>query len=111
MSVQPPKRRFAVAGGTLPSAEETPDVTTPGRRDATASAAPAKGSATRTAFTWRLTADQALMLDDMTLRLKRQLGRGKLDRAEMLAALVGLADDNPAIFGALVARLQSDQTS
>jgi hypothetical protein len=27
---------------------------------------------------------------DLMLRLKRELGHGKLDRAEMLAALVGL---------------------
>ena len=44
----------------------------------------------------------------MMLRLKRELGRPKLDRSEMLAALVGLADDNPAVFGALVARLQTE---
>ncbi len=47
----------------------------------------------------------------MMLRLKRELGRPKLDQAEMLAALVGLADDNPAVFGALVARMQTGQTS
>jgi hypothetical protein len=47
----------------------------------------------------------------MTLRLKRQLGRAKLDKAEMLAELVGLAEENPAIFGALVARMQSEPTS
>ena len=65
----------------------------------------------RMAFTWRLTADQALMMDEMTLRLKRQLGRAKLDKAEMLAVLVALAEENPAIFGALVARMQSEPTS
>jgi hypothetical protein len=54
----------------------------------------------RTAYTWRLTADQALAMDDLMLRLKRELGRGKLDKAEMLAALVGLA-----------AQLQADQAS
>jgi len=47
----------------------------------------------------------------MTLRLKRQLGRAKLDKAEMLAALVGLAEENSAVFGALVARMQSELTS
>ena len=65
----------------------------------------------RTAYTWRLTAEQALMLNDMLLRLQRQLGRPKLDRAEMLAALTGLANSNPAVFGALVAQLQSEQAS
>lgn len=60
----------------------------------------------RTAFTWRLTADRALALDEMTLRVKRQLGRAKLDKAEMLGELLGLAEDNPAVFGALIARMQ-----
>jgi len=50
-------------------------------------------------------------MDDMALRLKRELGRAKLDRAEMLTALVRLAADNPAVFGALVATLQDNQTS
>ena len=71
----------------------------------------ARAQERRTAFTWRLTAEQGITLDTMMLRLKRELGRPKLDRAEMLAALVGLADDNPAVFGALVARMQTDQTS
>jgi len=65
----------------------------------------------RTAFTWRLTADQAVMMDEMTLRLKRQLGPAKLDKTEMLAALVGLAADNLGVFGALVARMQAEQAS
>jgi hypothetical protein len=105
-----PKKRFSVATGMPPSAEDTPGVMTPGRQDVTTSR-PAASPAGRIAFTWRLTPAQAFTLDDMTLRLKRQLGRGKLDRSELLAALVGLADDNPAVFGALVARLQADQAS
>ena len=47
----------------------------------------------------------------MTLRLKRELRRPKLDKAEMLAALVGLAGESPAIFSALVARMQAEQMS
>jgi len=43
----------------------------------------------------------------MTLRLKRQLGRAKLDKAEMLAELVALAEENSGVFGALVARMQT----
>jgi hypothetical protein len=68
----------------------------------------------RTAFTWRLTTEQAIMMDTLMLGLKRQLlsRRGRpLGRAEMLAALVRLADDDPVVFGALVARLQDNQTS
>ena len=84
----------------------------PSRRlDVRTPAAGARAQERRTAFTWRLTAEQGITLDTMMLRLKRELGRPKLDRAEMLAALVGLADDNPAVFGALVARMQADQAS
>lgn len=109
MSARP--KRFAVASGLAPSAEEAVGVATPGRQDVATSARGAMAASGRTAFTWRLTAEQALALDEMTLRLKRQLGRPKLDKAEMLAALVGLAGENPAIFGALVARMQNDQAS
>ena len=59
-------------------------------------------------FTWRLTAEEALAFDEMTLRLKCQLGRAKLDKAEILAARVGLAEDNQAVFGSLVARMESN---
>ena len=101
----------AVAGGTLPSADDAIDVTTSERQDVkTPPEAPQPG-ARRTAFTWRLTAEEALALDEMTLRLKRQLGRPKLDKAEMLAALVALAEENSAVFGALVAQLQNEQAS
>jgi hypothetical protein len=104
------KRRFITAAGTgmPPTADESVGVTTSGRQDVTRSVA---GPGSRIAYTWRLTADQALTMDDLMLRLKRELGRGKLDKAEMLAALVGLAAGNPAIFGALVAQLQVDVTS
>jgi len=47
-------------------------------------------------------------MDEMTIRLKRQLGRPKLDHAEILAALVEIASDSPPVFGALVARLQQN---
>jgi hypothetical protein len=60
----------------------------------------------RAAFTWRLSVDQALTLDETMLRLRRQLGRAKLDRAEMLAALVGLADAQPWVFDLLVLQMQ-----
>jgi hypothetical protein len=103
--------RFDLGTGQPPSAEEAVAVPTPGRQDVTTSARSAPAAAGRTAFTWRLTADQALALDEMTLRLKRELGRPKLDKAEILAALVGLAEDSPAIFGALVARMQAEQAS
>ena len=109
--MSPARKRFAVASGLPPSADETAGVTTPGRQDVPTQPGQARVQERRTAFTWRLTAEQGITLDTMMLRLKRELGRPKLDRSEMLAALVGLADDNPAVFGALVARMQADQAS
>ena len=108
--MSPAKKRFAVAAGLPPAADDAAEVApAPGRPDVTA---PADDAAQRrTAFTWRLTADQAMALDAMMLRLKRELRQPKLDRAEMLTALVGLADGNPAVFGALVARIQEAKTS
>jgi hypothetical protein len=105
------RKRFAVASGLPPSADEAAAVMTPGRQDVVTPAAGARAQERRTAFTWRLTAEQGIALDTMMLRLKRELGRPKLDRAEMLAALVALAGENPAVFGALVARMQEGQTS
>lgn len=109
--MSPARKRFAVASGLPPNAEEAVAATTPGRQDVAASPGAERPGGGRTAFTWRLTADQALMMDEMTLRLKRQLGRSKLDKAEILVALVGLAADNPGVFGALVARMQAEQAS
>jgi len=104
---RPASRTRFDLGGLPPSAEEAaPDAETPRRQDVQTSPARPGATGGRTAFTWRLTADQALALDEMTLRLKRHLGRAKLDKAEMLAELVGLAGENSAVFGALVARMQ-----
>ena len=64
-----------------------------------------------TAFTWRLTPQQAIALDDMLLRLRRELDLARLDRATMLAALVELTASNAAIFAALAAKLQELETS
>lgn len=69
---------------------------------------PSKGArGTRSAFTWRLRPDQTLMLDELQLRLRRDLGVSRLDRADWLDALVRLASDSPGIYGALVAELQA----
>ena len=61
----------------------------------------------RTAFTWRLTAERVRAFDDLALRLRRELHRPKLDKAEVLAALVSLAEENTAVFGVLVAWMQA----
>lgn len=63
----------------------------------------------RTAYTWRRTPEQALAMDELTLRLKRHLGLAKLDHAAILVALVDLAMGNPMVFGALATQLQDKQ--
>jgi hypothetical protein len=102
------KPEFNIVGGpvTAPSAEPaaTQDAVTPRRQGVEKSSA----APSRAAFTWRRTPEQALAMDEITIRLKRQLGRPKLDHAEILAALVGIASDSPPVFGALVARLQQN---
>jgi hypothetical protein len=45
-------------------------------------------------------------MDELMIRLKRELRRPKLDSAEVLSALVEMAADSPPVFGALVSRLQ-----
>jgi len=103
-----PAKRFSVATGTAPDADHVADVQTPRRQDVSTTA---RARPTRTAFTWRLTPQQAIALDDMLLRLRRELDLARLDRATMLAALVELTASNGAIFGALAAKLQESQTS
>lgn len=98
--MSPARKRFSVASRPPPSADEVVGVETPRRQDVVTSPTRPRATSGRTAFTWRLTAEQALALDEMTLRLKRQLGPAKLDKAEMLAALAGLAEENSAVFGA-----------
>jgi hypothetical protein len=105
------KRRFAVAGGTLPSADEAPGVETSGRQDAGKPPGRTPVPTGRAAYTWRLTPAQAVTMNELTTNLMRELGRAKLDRAELLAELVGQAADNPAVFAALVARMQAHQAS
>jgi hypothetical protein len=59
----------------------------------------------RTAFTWRLAQDEAVLLDGLALRLRGDLGH-RLDRATWLIALCRLAADDPAIYAALRAELE-----
>ena len=102
------RRRFDAVAYTRPTADDAlpaqppppgaaapapaADAPTSGRRDAQKPTEPR-----RTAFTWRLTLDQADQLDGLVLRLRRQLQRGRLDKADVLAALVQLADDRDEI--------------
>lgn len=109
-------KRFSPVAMTAPTAGETLDgtpvpvqavetvVTTPNvarRHEVTKPIS--KGE--RIAFTWRLTPEQADQLDTLVLDLRRQLGRGRLGRAEMLQAMVDLVSERPDIQTDLVKRL------
>jgi hypothetical protein len=109
--VSPARKRFSVASGLPPSAEEAVDVATSGRQDVATPAMRTRTSEGRVAFTWRMTAERKRAFDRMAIEISEQLGRAKLDRAEMLDALADLAMDNPGVRGALIARLQGNKTS
>lgn len=101
-------RTFLPAGApSPPNADERisadPVPVTSGRPDVTTSTPPPRE---KIAFTWRLTPDEHDRLDDMVRDVRRQAGLRRLDRATLLQALVDLTHDNPAVYGALIGRLQ-----
>ncbi|WP_157432039.1 hypothetical protein [Actinomadura hibisca] len=79
-----------------PAASARPDVQKPA----------ASSAGKRTAFTWRLTNEQSLLLDRLQLRLRQDLDIGRIDRADLLDALARIADESPGVYGALLAKLQ-----
>ncbi|WP_219517526.1 hypothetical protein [Nonomuraea ceibae] len=73
-------------------------------------ATPAKGSdksKDRSAFTWRLTVDQKIRQTTLINRLCMDLGQGRLDKADVLEALVTLAETNRTVYNALVSKLSA----
>lgn len=61
----------------------------------------------RVAFTWRISLDQADLLDGWAMDFRRKLGRGRLDRSELLAAIVDEVSGRPDVLEAVASRLQS----
>ena len=122
-------KRFSTVAFTAPSAEQPSTPSTPSRPDVTppepvqtpqrpdvqttqhtqTSRRPNTTSDQdkRIAFTWRLTPDQANQLDELVLGLRRDLGRGRLDRATVLQTLVDLATENDTIRKATRKRLDT----
>jgi hypothetical protein len=99
-------RRFdPVAAPTAPTASHGAAAASAPRRAAKAPSATEEPK--RAAFTWRRTPSEALAMDELAIRLKRELERAKLDHSEILAALVEVASESPAVFGALAGKLQS----
>jgi hypothetical protein len=91
-------------GATAPTAAQLPSTArqTPRRLGVQTSETAAPR---RTAFTWRLTPDEAVLLDGLALRLRSDLGH-RLDKATWLIALCRLAAGNPDIYAALRAELE-----
>lgn len=61
----------------------------------------------RTAYTWRLTIDQALTFDKLMLRLRFDVGRPELTKGDVLAAVADLAAEETWVFDLLIARMQA----
>lgn len=105
MSARKARPSMSFAAATPVTAEPAPPVDR--RKPVTAKPRPTTNTAGRSAFTWRLDADRALQFDALVLRLRRQLPtRGRLDKADVLDALVALADNRDDIRAALLEQLQ-----
>lgn len=61
-----------------------------------------------TAYSWKMTGGEALDLDVLTLTLRGQLGRLKLDKKDVLRHLVAAALDNDFIQAQLVAAMRAE---
>jgi len=107
------ERRFVTAGGTLPNADEAVPSAPPAAPAPTPS--PSTSSDVRMPYTWRLDASQAMRLDQLVLRLRSELGawrrsgqqgRGPVNRADVLDALVRAAESDQAVFAAALERVR-----
>jgi hypothetical protein len=98
------RKTFDVVGGTAPTAGEQPGGQTSRRRAVQAAPAP---DLARNSFTWRQSADQQDELEDLQRLVRRALGR-RVDKADILAALVSLATGQADVRQQLLKRLEAD---
>ena len=102
-----PSRKARFERAETPTAPTADHAAAAPPRRVTAKPAPAAvAEPKRAAFTWRRTPAEALAMDELAIKLKRELERAKLDHSEILAALVEIATESPAVFGALAGKLQ-----
>ena len=78
------------------------DVTTSPKQRKTTKRSTAPVAADAVAFTLRMTPSDAADLDEWVLSLRRDLGRTRLDKSEVLRALLTLARDRPDLRKALL---------
>jgi hypothetical protein len=108
------KKRFDTAARVGVTAEEgvqtstSPAAETPRRQDGQTSDGTGSPDVTKSAYTWRLTLDQLDEFDGLVLRLRRQVRPARLDKQDVLAALLALAVEDDTIRGRLVERLRRD---
>lgn len=102
MTAKTRKKTFDVAGGTAPTAGERP-----GGQSSRPRAVPASPDLGRNSFTWRQSADQQDELEDLQRVVRRSLGR-RVDKADILAAMVSVALEQPEFRRQLLAQLESD---
>jgi hypothetical protein len=60
----------------------------------------------KVAFTWRISLDQADLLDQWAMDFRRKIGVGRLDRSVLLAAIVDEVSGRPDVLDAVASRLQ-----
>lgn len=103
MTGRPSKKIFSLANPTAPTAE--PQVTAPqtSRRPDVPPPAPAS-EVRRSAFTWRQSPREQDALEDLVRLARRATGR-RVDKADVLAALVDVANERDDIRGTLFRRL------
>lgn len=114
---------FSLAGATAPTAEPqvTPDQTasrpeaqtapaaspaTPARTSGAAAVPPAR-EPRRNSFTWRQTDDQQDALEQLVRSARRAAGR-RVDKADVLAGLVELANEYESVGQSLFERLRKE---
>jgi len=95
------KKAFDLAGGTAPTAGELPRSRT--ARPPAVQTAP-NDEPRRNSFTWRQDQDQYDALDDLARTVRRAAGR-RVDRADILAALVELTNERRDWLRELLTRL------
>jgi predicted small metal-binding protein len=61
------------------------------------------------AYTWRITPDQADILDDLVRHVRKQLGLRKLDRPPVLDGLVTIATTNDEVRASLIRHLKENR--
>lgn len=124
MAAAQKQRVFDPVGTVAPSAGAPPEATpetkskaTPRGREAKASRGheaarqkghEAKASEKRLSYSWRITRAQNDQLDRLATAVRDEAGRMRLDRSELLAALVNYASERPDVIAELAQHIETE---